>query len=116
LPLYPDVPQGDVWVLCAGEWDALAARQAGLPAVTGLCGCLWLAAWNSYALGKRIGVLYDVGEEEAAAVTTERLKLAGAEAWPVGLPSDKAGYDVCDFFLEGHTAKELLALVRRARI
>ena len=49
LPLYPAVPPGNAWVLCAGEWDALATIQAGLPGVTGLIGCRWHSAWNALA-------------------------------------------------------------------
>lgn len=115
LPLWPRVPDRKAWLLVAGEWDCLAAIQAGLPAVTGLCGCRWLDAWNQDAIGRRIAVLYDRGEERAAALTVERLQFT-AEAWRVELPrADEAGFDVCDWFQSGRTADELIKLIRRAR-
>jgi hypothetical protein len=90
LPLYPSVPRGDLWMLVAGTWDVHSARQAGVPeAVTGLLGCQWNDAWNDHVAGKRVAVVYDVGELEAAHVTVQRLENAGAaEAWVVdlGLP------------------------------
>ena len=122
LPLYPAAPSGRAWVLCAGEWDALVAIQAGLPAVTGLCGCRWLSAWDTQARGKRIAVAYDCGEEKPAALTVEHLRAAGAaEAWVVALGLGREGADVCDWFRPtryggyGRTRKELVQLIRDAR-
>jgi hypothetical protein len=116
LPLYPTIPPGNTWLLCAGEFDALAAIQAGLPAVTGLIGAKWHHTWDSHAVGKRIAVCYDVGEEEAAARTVDRLNgLFGVvEAWSVELTGPD-GYDLCDFFKEGHTAEDLLKRIRKAK-
>jgi hypothetical protein len=119
LPLWPHVPEGRTWLLTAGEWDALVAIQAGLPGVTGLLGCKWNAAWDRFVIGRRIAVVYDVGEELAAARTVERLRAAGAaEAWVVDLRSvglDYEGADVCDHFLRGGTSHELCRATRRAR-
>jgi hypothetical protein len=99
----------------AGEFDALAALQNGLPAVTGLCGCRWHEAWDKYAVGKKIAVLYDRGEEQAAARTVARLQPAN-EAWAVTWPSNKPiGFDVCDWFLSGRTRDELVQLIKEAK-
>jgi len=114
LPLYPRVPDGDEWVLTAGEWDALCVLQAGLPGVSGSSsGCLWLDEWNPLARGKRISVLYDVGEEDAADTTVERLRCIGAQAWPVRLQGpDK--FDPCDFLMMFGEA-ELRRFINEAR-
>jgi hypothetical protein len=95
LPLWPRVPDGDSWLLVAGEWDALAGLQAGLPAVTGLLGCTWHPAWDHHAFGKRMAVAYDVGEIGAARVTVNKLLAAGAaDAWAVDLGLPVSGDDV----------------------
>jgi hypothetical protein len=95
LPLWPRVPAGDTWLLAAGEWDALAALQAGIPAVTGLLGCQWHAAWDRHVRGRRIAVAYDVGELDAARVTVDKLLAAGAaDAWAADLGLPVSGDDV----------------------
>lgn len=114
LPLWPRVPFDDDWVLCAGEWDALAVLQAGLNGVTGLCGCTWQEEWNRDARGRRIAVLYDVGEEERADITVERLRCIGAKAWPVRLPNIRDGFDPCDVLIE-FGESELVRLIEEAR-
>lgn len=118
LPLWPHVPEGDVWLLCAGEWDALAALQHGLPALTGLAGCRWHPAWDSHAVGKAIAVAYDVGEEAAATRTVAQLMKAGAaEAWSVPLARLGLGDggDLCDYFLRRGSMRALRRVIREAR-
>ena len=117
LPLYPmPLPKGPL-LLGEGEWDALVARQAGLPAVTGLLGKQWNSAWDRFVVGRRVAVAYDVGAEDDARRTVERLREAGARrAWvvPLGLP--EKGDDLTDWWVTyGRTADELLDLIRRAR-
>ena len=117
LPLYPSPLPPTGGLLCEGEWDALIARQHGLPAFTGLIGKQWNGAWDEYAKGRTIAVAYDVGAEDAAAKTVERLRAAGAKrAWvvPIGLPN--GGDDICDWFVTyRRTADELLRLIKTAR-
>jgi hypothetical protein len=123
LPLYPNIPEGDTWLLVAGEWDALAARLHDLPAVTGLCGKLWMPQWDRCAFGKRIAVMYDRGEEHAARTTVAHLNdIGAAEAWFVGLPLLEHGADVEEWFRGrkwggyGRSARELIEIIREARV
>ncbi len=117
LPLYPEPLPTGAALLAEGEWDALVARQHGLPAFTGLLGKKWHAAWDGYARGRTVAVAYDVGAEPEAAETVERLREAGArEAWvvPLGLPEE--GDDLVDWFVTyGRSARDLRGLIRRAR-
>ena len=111
-------PGGRRWLLCAGEWDALAALQHGLPALTGLAGCRWHPAWDSHAVGKAIAVAYDVGEEAAATRTVAQLMKAGAaEAWSVPLVRLGLGDggDLCDHFLRRGSMRALRRVIREAR-
>lgn len=117
LPFYPQPLPPFGGLLVEGEPDALLARQHGLPAFTGLLGKQWSQAWDAYAAGREIAVAYDVGAEEDAAATVDKLRRAGARrAWvvPLGLPND--GDDIGDWFVKyGRTADELLDLIRRTK-
>lgn len=96
--------------------DALLGRRHGLPAMTGLLGKQWNTAWDRDVIDRRVVVIYDVGAEDEAARTVERLWDAGAaSAWfaPLGLPEH--GDDLSDWFLKyGRTFKDLLRVIRRA--
>ena len=96
---------------------ALLARQHGLPAFTGLAGKTWNSAWDPDAAGREIAVAYDVGAEDDAAATVDKLRQAGARrAWVVSLGLSSDGEDIGDWFLTyGRTAVELLDLIRRTR-
>lgn len=119
LPLYP-FPLPDAgepwWLLVEGEWDALIARQEGLPAFTGLLGKQWNTGWDRHIVGRSIAVAYDVGAEGAAATTVGRLMAGGAKAaWIVPLGLAKHGDDLTDWFVTYHrTATDLRRLVRES--
>ncbi len=123
LPLYPSVPSSRSWLLCEGEWDVIAARQAGLTmAVTGLLGKQWNSAWDANVPNRRIAVAYDCGAEDAAAVTVRRLLAAGAaESWVVPLGLYEVGDDLERWFRPtryggyGRTKDELLELIRKTK-
>ncbi len=119
--LYPFAPPDDAWLLCEGEFDAILARQHGLPAVTSTAGTHWAAAWDRYLLGHRVAVVYDAGAGSlrAAAERAAKLREAGAEdAWAVALGSAglQDGEDLTDWFVHHNkTAAELKGLIRRER-
>ena len=117
LPLYPQPLPPLGGLLVEGETDALLARQHGLPAFTGLAGKTWNSAWDPYAAGREIAVAYDVGAEEDAAATVDKLRAAGARrAWVVSLGLPRDGDDIGDWFLTyGRSADHLLKLIRRTR-
>lgn len=119
LPLWPRVPSGSAWLLVAGEWDALAAIEVGLPAVTGLLGCHWAPGWNEHVPGRRIAVLFDVGEQFHAIQTKNTLLGAGAAAaWivdPARLGLTAHGADLCDYFVGGGTAAKLVRVIKAGR-
>jgi hypothetical protein len=75
LPLWPDVPATGPLVLLEGEWDCLAARQAGVTgAITGLRGIQWDAAWNRDVAGRDVVICYDPGAYAAACRTETALR------------------------------------------
>lgn len=119
--LYPFAPPDDAWLLCEGEFDALLARQHGLPAVTSTAGTHWASAWDRYLPGRRVAVVYDAGAGSlrAAAQRAAKLREAGAEdAWAVALGSAGLhdGEDLTDWFVHHNkTAADLKALIRRER-
>jgi hypothetical protein len=123
LPLYPRVPYTGPLLLVAGEWDALACLQHGIPAVTGLSGKLWHDAWNPAIEGRRIAVMYDVGEEAAANNTVRQLRDAGAaRSWAVYLGLPNYGDDPEIWFRSkknggyGRDRNGLLELIRLAKM
>ncbi len=112
--LYPDVPSEGRLILCAGEMDALLTRQHGLPAVTATCGASLPDALVPALrpAGRRIAVVFDVGEEARAKAVAEKLRAAGAAAWAVALPLPRKGDDLTDWWMTyGCTAAELRALI-----
>ncbi len=116
--LYPDVPAKGPIILCAGETDALLGRQWGLPCVSTTCGASLPRELVSKMQpeGRRVYVLYDIGEEALASITATQLRAAGARALPVGLGLPRKGEDLTDFFVRyNRTGDELWALVRRER-
>lgn len=119
--LYPGMIRHGAFILCEGEFDALIARQYGLPAVTSTAGTSWSSSWNRYAAGRRIAVLYDAGEQpfQLARDRAVALVSAGAEhAWAVDLRSAglTSGQDITDWFVTyGFSAGKLLQLIRQSR-
>lgn len=102
-------------VLVAGMFDALVARQHGVPAITTTCGAVLPSNLAGRFAGKHVALLYDVGEEQQAAATLRTLKGVGADAWTVTLPL-AAKSDVADWFgTHARTREELYELIRAAR-
>lgn len=113
--LYPDVPASGALLLVAGELDALIGRQLGLPAVTTTCGAKLPDPLVSLFLHHKVFVMFDVGEESAATRVSAKLHAAGITATVVrlrrlGLPH---GADLNDLVLQGGTAAQIKALIRR---
>ncbi len=111
--LYPTPPQRRRVVLCAGEFDALIARQHGIHAVTTTCGASLPGALVAALrpAGRGIAVVYDAGEQDQAAATARKLRAAGAQVRVVRLPLPHGG-DLTDWFRAGRTAAELRRLLR----
>jgi hypothetical protein len=110
--LYPSLPRGQAVVLVAGMFDALLARQHGLPAVTTTCGARLPSELATRFAGKRVAVVFDAGEEDKADRAVERLP---CEAWAVRLPLPE-GDDVAAWFAKyGRTREELLHLIQEAK-
>lgn len=89
--LYPDLPPGRSLLLCEGEFDALIARQHGLPAVTSTTGTSWAKRWDSLVKGRRIAVVYDAGDPtfRVAHRRAARLRSAGANEGLAGRTGPK---------------------------
>lgn len=103
--LYPCAPDGDkelVFILCAGEFDALVTRQHGVEAVSGTIGTAWRAEWNAQVAGRRIAVVFDASEYEVAKKRARMLRReAECDAWPVDLQKKglSGNEDLTDWFL-----------------
>jgi DNA primase len=116
--LYPDVPHDGALLLVAGEIDALTGRQNGLPTITTTCGTALPDHLAQRLAGRKVFVMYDVGEEAAAGRSVAKLRELGSPAITVelrslGLP-DKA--DLNDYYRQGGKTKRLRALIwRQAR-
>lgn len=120
--LYPSVPLGLAVLLAEGEFDALIARQHGLPAVSGTAGIEgWEPEWTRKLTGRSVAVCFDAGAGclELAERRVRELRAAGIrDAWPVDLTlaGFKPGEDLTNWFVEyGWSAKELRAFVNDAR-
>lgn len=116
--IYPAPPSSGRLLLCAGEFDALIARQHGLAAVTTTCGATLPDALVPHLrpAGRRITVAYDVGEEAKAELTAAKLKAAGARVRVAVLPLAATGADLTDWFVkEGRTVEELREVLRWRR-
>jgi hypothetical protein len=118
LPIWPDVPPAGTLVLLEGEWDVLAARQAGIAgAITGLRGVQWDEVWNSDVVGRDVVVCYDVGYFASACRTEKALDGVAASVRVVDLDLPEDDDDV-ELFLRpkefggyGGTAGELFKLL-----
>ncbi len=104
-------------VVCEGEWDALITTQHGIPAVTGTHGAkTWHASWTEAFKGKTVVVIYDKDKEGryGARRAAEELRKVASTVTIVELPLKATGSDLTDWFTQGHTAEELLALINEA--
>lgn len=113
--LYPVVPPEGGLLLVAGEIDALTGRQNGLPTVTTTCGTALPDHLAQRLAGRKVFVMYDVGEDAAAARTVAKLRGLGSPATVVelgalGLP---AKADLSDYYRLGGKTWRLHALIRR---
>lgn len=119
--LYPNVKRGHALLLCEGEFDALLARQHGLPAVTSTAGTSWSSSWNRHVARRRVAVLYDAGAHSyqlACHRATALAKAGAADAWAVDLRQGglDGGEDLTDWFVTYHfSAEKLIRLIRSAR-
>jgi len=114
--LYPHPPKRETAVILgAGFLDPPRGRQEGLPVTTTTCGAtLPIHLVRPLALRRRrVAVVFDVGEEAAAARAATLLNAAGARAWPVTLPMPEKGDDLTDWFQAGRSARELYRVIRR---
>lgn len=114
--LYPrPLPKGS-WLLCEGLFDALLARQHGLPAVTSSHGKSFPERRLPLVNGRRIAVVYDCDAEDAACSRVDQLNTARAEAWVVRL--SKLGDlppkgDLTDYLVGGGAARDIRDLANR---
>jgi len=114
--LYPAPPAAGYVVLCAGEFDALLTIQHGIPAVTSTIGAgSWKSEWDQHFAGRRVAVVFDVNEYDAAAKRAEALSVV-CDAWPVNLRALLSdGKDLTDYFTCDGTAQELTEHIRTER-
>lgn len=118
--IFPErvLKENDRILICEGEWDALVANQAGVPAVTGTTGAKqWMSKWNRKFTGKDVYICYDrdqAGDDGAEKVARNLSGTAHLVA-KVDLPlewREKGGLDVTDFIYKmGHTKEDLLAVM-----
>ena len=115
--LYPDVPACSWSLVCEGEFDALLARQHGLPAVTTTCGQEWPDALVEQVQpkGRAFAICFDVGAQKAEEVALKLLGAGAREVRIVHLPLAEKGADLSDWLLAGGTKAEFFELVRAAR-
>jgi hypothetical protein len=104
--------EGSRLVVCCGEFDALAARQAGIAAVSSTGGAnTWPGGWDDLATRFDVTVTFDRGEEALAEHIADRL---GARV--MHLPADlPRGTDLAQLYVERGPAG-LRAAVRRGRV
>lgn len=119
-PLYPPVDRRRGWaLLVAGELDALAARSAGIPAVSVTLGAgYWREEWTAELAGLRVVVAFDNNEGEQTRAAVSRLRAAGIKAQrldlrDLGLTTPKG--DVSDYLAGGGDPRRLRRPRRRVR-
>jgi hypothetical protein len=117
--LYPRPPKGRSVIVCAGEFDALVTSQnTRIATVTSTAGAgHWHAAWDRHFAGKRVAVIFDLGEQAAAEKRAEALcEVAGCDAWPVDIvPLLTTGKDLSDYWQQGGTSAALIAFITSER-
>lgn len=116
--LYPALGDERSVILAAGEFDVLVTAQEfeGVAVVTPTTGTAIRDGLLEDFSGRRVALIYDVGEEDAAGRNAARLREAGADAFGVGLPLPRRGDDLTDWLVTyERTADDLRDLIRRAR-
>jgi len=113
--LYPDLPESHGVLLVGGEMDALIGRQMGLPTVTPTCGPHTPPHIARQFTGKRVFIMFDVGEHEVACMAEVTLCGVAAEVHIVDLSRivSKRNGDLNDFYIEGGTRKQIVELIKR---
>lgn len=117
--IYPDMPDSRGVVLVGGEMDALTGRQLGLPTVTPTCGPFVSPPHILRRFrGKRVFVMFDVGENYKIQSATILLRPVAAEVRVVDLARLKRGaakqFDLNDAHRLGISREQILALIQRA--
>lgn len=104
-------------VVCEGEWDALICIQNGVPAITRTAAAkVWYDGWNNLFTGKDLIICHDRDTTGVQANTKVRTALRGhaARLRILHLPfklTPKHGKDLTDWWREGHSHAEWLALL-----
>ncbi len=104
LAIYPDIPDGDVVIICEGEWDTLLARQHKLPAVTRTGGATsWDDSFSPLFAGKIVIIAQDNDQpgREGSITIAESLAPYAASVrilrWPPDFPEKG---DMTDLLLQ----------------
>jgi len=116
--LYPQPLPERGWLLLAGTLDAVLGRQHGLPAVTSICGTSFPDRWHPLVRGRRVFVMYDVGEEQVMNGRVASLRAAGADATAVRLSRllhKGQGKDLSDALTGSYTRHDLVKLIEREK-
>jgi hypothetical protein len=110
----------DEIIWCEGELDCLLTNQMGLPAITSTGGAKlrWQGEWGGYFRDKIVTLCFDCDKDGQNAINRVRKELSevAAEVRVIELPYEvlpKHGKDLTDFWMEGGTTSDLLALVKQ---
>jgi len=104
-------------VITEGPPDCIMLRQNNIPAVSQTSGSgYWNTKWNTQLIRmKEIYVFYDNDEAGYKGVNLVA-KNFGYKAKVYNFQhSDKKGYDITDYFKEGHTREDFMNLLKRAK-
>ena len=114
--LYPDLPESQGVLLVGGEMDALIGRQMDLPTVTPTCGPHAPPWIRNRFKGKRVFIMFDVGENQAASMVAFKLRGIAKEVHvaDLGRIFNKPQGDLNDFRLAGGTREQIVALINGA--
>lgn len=107
-------------VICEGEMDSLICNQMGIPAITRTASATtWDFAWGQIFSGKRVYLIHDCDKTGHLANVKLMRALRGValSVVVVRLPykmTKNKGKDLTDFFQDGYTKDDLLALMADA--
>lgn len=109
----------DTIIICEGEWDALLTIQNGWPAITRTASATtWLSEWGEWLKDKTVYLVHDMDQtgQQANKKIAKMLKNI-CDVHVVELPAevkDKGGYDLTDYWLEGHNYFDFKELLERS--
>ncbi|MFY9587231.1 MAG: toprim domain-containing protein, partial [Actinomycetota bacterium] len=111
--LYPDDPIG--WfgkaVLCEGEFDALLARQKGIPAVTNTMGAAtWKDEWSERFSGLDVDIVMDRDKAGRKGAVKRAKALRGIAHARRVMKLTAPFIDLAEFLLAGNDAQDLWQL------